>query len=218
MSAASAKQPGLLTAAALLEIPGVSRETIARLEIYADLLQRWQQRINLVGPDTLRDPWRRHFLDSAQLTQYVEPNDRTLTDLGSGAGFPGLVLAIVTGCNTHLIEANARKAAFLREAARETGATASVHSVRIEAIDPWPTDIITARALAPVEALLSHAALFPLRGDGETPLCLFLKGEKLASELTEAEKLWNMRAQIDDSLSDPSGRVLRISSFSRKSA
>lgn len=207
-------EPLILKPTDLLDQGHVSRETLKRLEIYADLLVRWQKRINLVGPGTLADPWRRHFLDSVQLAGMIGPDDGILTDLGSGAGFPGLVLAIVLDREVHLVESNAKKASFLNEVARETGASATVHPVRIEALTPWPTDVITARALAPLSRLLEFAARFSRPDGSGPPKCLFLKGASVGSELTEAEKQWNMRAQLVTSLSDPTGRVLQVSGFS----
>ena len=171
--------------------------------------------MNLVSPDSLADMWRRHFLDSVQLVDHLDADAATLTDLGTGAGFPGMVLAIVAGHTTHLVESNARKCAFLREVARETGAPVTIHNARIEDLDPWPTDHIVARALAPLDRLLDFASRFPGTDGANPPVCLFLKGKTAASELTQAQKVWNMRAQLADSLSDPSGCVLRVSGFSK---
>ena len=153
---------------------GVSRETVARLTVYLDLLRRWQRSINLVGPATLADPWRRHFLDSAQLTAYVPPAATSLVDLGSGAGFPGMVLALLGVSGVHLIESDRRKAQFLREVARATGTPVSVHAQRIEQMPGWPADVITARALAPLPHLHGLAERF-LASDS---VGLFLKGEQ----------------------------------------
>jgi 16S rRNA (guanine527-N7)-methyltransferase len=192
----------------------VSRETLARLEAYAALLVQWQGAVNLVGRDTLDDLWRRHMLDSAQLAPHLPPGCKTITDLGSGAGFPGLVLAIVTGARVQLVEATGKKAAFLREAARLTGAGAEVHHARIEAIAPWPTDAITARALAPLPLLLDYAAPFLAAAESPPP-CLFLKGRAGAEELTEARKTWTMTADILPSLSDDTGMVLSLRDIQR---
>ena len=122
----------------------VSRETLARLELYAELLGRWNRAINLVGKRTLDDLWRRHFLDSAQLLPLLPPLDgrpRVLADLGSGAGFPGRVLAILGAVLVHLVESDLKKATFLREVARATGAPASVHAARIESLDGLTADV-----------------------------------------------------------------------------
>ncbi|MCP5368824.1 MAG: 16S rRNA (guanine(527)-N(7))-methyltransferase RsmG [Hyphomicrobiales bacterium] len=182
-----------------------------RLELYADLLVKWQRRINLVGGGTVADMWRRHFLDSAQLRPLV-PAGALVVDLGSGAGFPGLVLAILHDGPVHLVESDARKCAFLREADRVTGAGAVIHNGRIEALDLPRADVVTARALASLDRLLAHAA--PILKPGG--FCLFPKGRAVASELTEIGKTWNMTLSRIPSRSDPSGVVLRIEGISRK--
>lgn len=188
----------------------VSRETLDRLRTYADLLRRWQGTINLVGPKTLDDLWRRHMLDSAQLLP-MAPGARSWIDLGSGAGFPGLVLAILGAPEVHLIESNARKCAFLREAARLSGVVAKVHNARIEALEPWPTDAVVARALAPLGRLLELAVPFC-----ETDsVCLFPKGLDVENELTEATKYWKMKVERHVSASNPAGTVLRLTEVSR---
>src|SRR6266404_3679270 len=141
-------------------LSGVSRETLGRLEAYAELLVRWSARINLVGANTLDDPWRRHFLDSAQLFADVPEATQSLVDLGSGAGFPGLVLAILGVPGVELIEADARKCAFLREAARIAAAPVIIRNVRIEAVPAHIVDVVTARACAPLDRLLVLAQRF----------------------------------------------------------
>ena len=128
----------------------VSRETLARLEAYVDLLTRWSVRINLVGRDTLADLWRRHILDSAQLHRFIPSTAKTLIDVGSGAGLPGLVLAILGVAGVELVEADSRKAAFLREAARVTDADVTIRPCRIQAVPPHPANVVTARACAPL--------------------------------------------------------------------
>ncbi len=178
------------------------------------LLERWQRRINLVGRSTLADPWRRHVLDSAQLVPLIPAEARTIVDLGSGAGFPGLVLAILTGLDTHLIDSDARKGAFLREVIRVTGAPATVVTARIEGVVGLTADVVTARALAPLPRLLDLAApLLSPRGQ-----CLFLKGRDAAAELTESEKRWIMRVERVPSVSDPSGTVLSLRDLQHRHA
>jgi 16S rRNA (guanine527-N7)-methyltransferase len=179
---------------------------LGRFEAYADRLVKWQKAINLVGPRTLDDVWRRHFLDSAQLWALIPAGSRSLVDLGSGAGFPGLVLAILGFPEVHLIESDQRKAVFLRETARELGVSLLVHAVRAEAVR-IDADLVTARALAPLDRLLDLAAPFlaARRGCG-----LFLKGAEAAQELTEAQKKRNMRVDRFPSLTDPRGSVLRL--------
>ncbi len=183
----------------------------ARLEAYLDLLVRWQRRINLVAASTLADPWRRHVLDSAQLAPLLPAAAAAIYDLGSGAGFPGLVLAIVGRRAVHLVEADARKCAFLAEAARVTAAPAVIVNRRIEDLAPACADVVTARALAPLPELLPLAAGI-LRRDG---IALLLKGRSVAAELTAAAKLWTMRATSIASSSERSGVILRIEGLRR---
>ena len=193
----------------------VSRETLDRLVVYADCLVRWQKRINLVGAGTLPDLWHRHMLDSAQLVPLIPPGARTVTDIGSGAGFPGLVIAIMTGLDTHLIESDARKAAFLREAIRLTGASAEVHDGRAERLDPWPGDVVTARAVAPLTILLEYAFRYLPEEGKSARICLFPKGAAWQEELTAAGKTWHMREESAKSITDPEGRVLILTDIAR---
>lgn len=187
-----------------------------RLSIYAEQLERWNARINLVSTASMADLWRRHMLDSAQLIDRLPPQAIELVDLGTGAGFPGLVLAILSDLRAHLIEADTRKAAFLGEVARLTEASASVHLVRIEDLEPFPVDVITARALAPLPRLLEFASPILEISAGRAPICLFLKGAKWREELTTAQKEWSMRANSFASISDPTGRVMVLDKISRK--
>ena len=189
----------------------VSRETLDRLAVYLELLQRWQRRINLVGAATLADPWRRHILDSGQLWRLWPPGARVLADLGSGAGLPGLVLAILGAPVTHLIESDRRKAAFLREAARACGVDVTVHASRLEDVPPLQADVITARALAPLPVLLGLAERHAKPGT----VCLFLKGRTAANELTAARETWTMNLAREPSLSDPEGQIVIISEMNR---
>jgi 16S rRNA (guanine527-N7)-methyltransferase len=187
----------------------VSRETVDRLAAYADLLERWQARINLVGPGTMGDLWRRHMLDSAQLLPHLRPGP--ILDLGSGAGFPGLVLAVLGAGPVHLVESDGRKCAFLREAARVTGTAVTIHPVRAETLTPFAVTTVTARALAPLSKLLELAAPFLESG----ARALFLKGRSSEVELTEAAKDWMMTVERIPSLSDPEGLILHLSEVQR---
>ena len=193
----------------------VPRGTLEQLATYAALLKKWQASINLIGNATLPDVWQRHMLDSAQLialAPVVIGRARVWVDLGSGAGFPGLVVAIITGDDVHLIEANAKKCAFLREVARATGAAnAVIHNCRIEDVKPWPVDVVTARAFAPLDKLMGYAAPF----FGAQTVGLFLKGQHLDQELTEATKYWNIEADHLPSRSDDNGRILKVRSVKR---
>jgi 16S rRNA (guanine527-N7)-methyltransferase len=190
----------------------VSRETLDRLDAYLTLLKSWNQRINLVGRDSMGDPWRRHILDSAQLAPRIPPAARVLVDLGSGAGLPGLILSLLGVPEVHLVESDQRKAAFLREAIRITGAAAMLHAQRSERVPALAADVVTARALAPLPELLDLVAPFLQ----PHTICLFLKGRRVDEELTEARKAWTMRVQRFASLSDPSGTVLRLESLARE--
>jgi 16S rRNA (guanine527-N7)-methyltransferase len=203
---------GALDAEGFAALTGVSRETLARLEAYAALLAQWNQRINLVSRDSLRDPWRRHFLDSAQLLPYVPASTRSLVDLGSGAGFPGLVLAILGASGVELIESDARKCAFLREAARIADAPVTVRHARIEAVPSRSFDVVTARACAPLDRLLLMAQRFI----APDTICLFLKGERAAEELTAARPGWTMTAACHPSRADPRGVILKLEQIARE--
>jgi len=203
---------GALDPAGFAALTGVSRETLARLEAYAALLVQWNERINLVSRDSLRDPWRRHFLDSAQLFPYVPARARSLVDLGSGAGFPGLVLAILGVTGVELIESDARKCAFLREAARIANAPVTVRPARIEAVPSHEVDVVTARACAPLDRLLVMAQRFI----APHTICLFLKGERAEEELTAARRGWTMLAARHPSRADPRGVILKLEQIARE--
>lgn len=203
--------PSLMTPEEFAQQTNVSRETLARLERYAELLEKWNRRINLVGRGTIDDLWRRHMLDSAQLLPLIPDNTDSLVDLGSGAGFPGLVLAICGVKNVHLIESDRKKCAFLREASRETGAQATIHNKRVEEIESFQVDIVTSRALAPLPKLLDMAGRFMKKHS----ILLFLKGKRVDWELTEAAKEWNMRVDRFPSHTDPEGTILRLEAISR---
>jgi len=200
------------------EKAGVPRETLAQLIVYKELLDQTQVRLNLVGPSTLPEAWNRHFFDSAQLLPLIPKTARRVVDLGSGAGFPGLVLAILEPrLEMHLVEGNRHKAGFLAEVARKTGVArrVTIHATRIAhatAKLAGRAEVITARALAELEELLSLAA--PLLAKGG--IALFPKGAKAEAELTRASKKWKMRAERVHSRSDPSGTIFRISDLVRK--
>jgi 16S rRNA (guanine527-N7)-methyltransferase len=193
----------------------VSRETRDQLEALVHTLGRWQKAINLVGKATLEDIWIRHILDSAQLLPLVPKGAQHLVDLGSGGGFPGLVMAALRpGLDVTLIESDARKGAFLGEAARRMGLKKQPKVVvsRIEAAPATKADVVTARALAPLGQLLGWAA--PHRAD--TAICLFHKGKGWQAEMNEAMKDWDIEAQPFSSVTDRESVLLRISQFSAK--
>ena len=193
----------------------VSRETLDKLKTYAGLLAKWQKAKNLVANSTLDAMWQRHFLDSAQMAPHLKTvfGDRSLTmlDIGSGAGFPGLVLATMGIGHAHMVEANGRKCTFMSQVSRETSATATIHNARIEALEVFPVDIITSRACARVIQLIDWAAPF-LAASTEMWL---LKGESAEEELTEAQACWKMTVNRYQSLSDPAGVILRLSAIQK---
>lgn len=188
----------------------VSRESCERLEAFAALLATWQTRINLIGPSTAEAIWTRHIADSLQILALLAPKTTTVADLGSGAGFPGLILGIARPFAIHLFESNLKKAAFLREAIRRTGVNGSVHTMRIEAAgfiaEAVKPDAVTARALAPLPRLLALAE--PFLRNGATGY--FLKGQDVDAELTAASKTWRIHYEKYPSLTDSHGSVLVV--------
>lgn len=189
----------------------VSRETLTRLQTLGECLLLWNRRINLIARSDEADVWRRHFEDSAQLAPLISPSTRIAVDMGSGAGFPGLVLAIISGIHFHLIESDQRKAAFLREASRLTNAPTKIHATRVQDVKLPPVRLVTARALAPLSSLLSLAAPL-LAADGE---CLFLKGRNADAELTDASRTWQVQVRKTASVTDPNSCILRIGNINR---
>ncbi len=178
------------------------------MEAYVALLLRWNSRINLVAESTLEAVWQRHVLDSLQLLPLLPTTPGSITDLGSGAGFPGLVLAVASGRETHLVESDRRKCAFLLEAARTLGLTqAHIHPQRIEAASPPLAHILTARALAALPQLLGHAAKLLAPGG----IAIFPKGRTAEDELTAASPHWTMRVERFPSGTDPAATILRLS-------
>lgn len=193
--------------------------TAARLDGFVARLLAWQRITNLIAPSTIPGLWSRHVADSLQLLPLV-PQAQVFVDLGSGGGFPGLVvacaLADVPGAAVHLIESNGKKAAFLRETARALGLPAEVHARRIEdviaGLSSGRIDVVTARALAPLVDLLAYAAPLLITGSK----ALFLKGQDVEAELTAASKYWNIEADLVPSRTDPTGRVVVIRRAERR--
>jgi len=210
MTRQSADNRAQLTPEAFQARTGVSRETLDRLRSYAAMLERWNRSINLVADSTLDDLWRRHFLDSAQLVPLIPSSARILVDLGSGAGFPGLVIAAMTDIDVHLVERDGRKSVFLREAMRVAGIDATLHRESAETVELPPTDVVTARAFAPLVEIcgIAHRILRP------NGLALLLKGRNVEEELTLARKKWKIRVDSMASQSDPSGVILIIGGLS----
>ena len=190
---------------------GVSRETLGRLEVYVATLLRWNAKINLIGKSTQDDVWRRHMLDSAQLVHLIPNLSATLVDVGSGAGFPGLVLAAMGADHAHLIEGDQRKAVFLREAAREMGVQVTVHACRAEAAPLIQAHTICARAVAPLAELLTLVERF---SSPETTH-IYPKGQNVEGELTTTHKIWTMRLERFPSRTDPAASILRLSEVRR---
>jgi 16S rRNA (guanine527-N7)-methyltransferase len=185
----------------------VSRETLARLKAYADILTDWNARHNLVAKSTLPELWRRHIWDSAQLAALIPAGAKTLADLGSGAGFPGLVLAALRpDLAVTLHEATAKKCAFLAAAAGRMGLKVAIVNARMEDLGPATFDVVTARACAPLPRLLEYAHSFV----GPNSVCLFLKGQNVGSELTEATKYWSMKVSQVPSQTDSSGVIVGV--------
>ncbi len=194
----------------------VSRETYERLQIYADLLKRWNPRINLVSKASIIDLWQRHIADSVQIYKFAPHPVNHWLDLGSGGGFPGLVNAIMaiekrTPFHMTLIESDVRKSAFLRTVIRETGAPAKVVTGRIEDLEPMNADTISARALADLNTLLSFTERH-LNIDG---VALFLKGASWEGELQDARTKWNFQYQIDKSETEDGPVILSIRGVER---
>jgi len=201
-----------------LKLTPISRETETRLDFYLDLLRQWQAKTNLVAPSTLPHLWTRHVADSLQLVT-LAPTARTWVDLGSGGGFPGIVLACALaerpGARVHLVERNSKKAAFLREALRITSAPGIVHATGIEDIVDsieGPIDCVTARALAPLHQLIGFAE--PLVRKGAK--ALFLKGQDVEVELTEATKYWNIKPNLHASLTGGQGWIVELDHIERR--
>lgn len=192
----------------------VSRETREKFDRYAQLLLKWQKVINLVGPSTLEELPERHFLDSVQLIKYIPDRQIKLADMGSGAGFPGLVLAMLGVAEVHLIEVDVRKATFLREVSRETNTPVFIHDDRVEDVSIPDLDVITARALSPLRDLLTMTN--KLATPGHPATCLFLKGEKADEEVLKAHKRWNFSLETYQSVTDKSGKILKINNLIAK--
>lgn len=200
----------------LLEETDVSRETLDRLKLYATLLEKWNSRINLVSKATIPDLWSRHFVDSAQLAAIPDFISGRWTDLGSGGGFPGAVIAIIMSerspaASVQMIESDRRKAEFLRAVARETGIQMKITCDRIEDATPARANVVSARALAPLDTLLGYATRH-LRPGG---IALFPKGEKVDLEVSDALENWNFHCEKYPSKTDANSVILKIEDIRR---
>ena len=204
---------------AALALTPVSRETAMRLDRYVELLLEWQAKTNLVAPSTLPTLWTRHISDSLQLLS-IAPTAKRWADLGSGGGFPGVVLACALaetpGAEVHMVERNAKKAAFLREALRVTNSPGKVHLADIgDNVDriTGPVECVTARAVAPLHQLIGFAEPLVKRG----AKALFLKGQDVEAELTEATKYWNIKPHLHSSRTGGHGWIVELDHIERRS-
>lgn len=205
-----------MSGAEVRAVADVSRETLDRLAIHHRLLAQWNPRINLVSRASLSESWRRHFADSAQLWRYRPAEVRFWLDLGSGAGFPGLVIAAIgadqaPSLHVTLVESDQRKAAFLRTVIRAASLPATVLDNRIESLPPQSADVVSARALASLDALLIHAEKHRSPGG----ICLFPKGETVHNEVAEARRTWRFDPVIHPSLTDPRAAIVEIGALHR---
>ena len=204
-----------MSRAAFAEQTDVSRETLERLDVYAKLLRKWTSKINLVAASTLDDLWMRHFLDSAQVFELAKTRGQWV-DLGSGGGFPGVVVALLSAekspeTTITLVEADQRKAAFLRSVLRETGITGHVIAERIEETDPLQANVLSARALAPLQDLLE----FCERHRAKDGCALFLKGKKADAEIAQALERWRFDCETHASKTDEDAVILKIGAIER---
>ena len=184
----------------------VSRETLDIFSVYGETLAKWQSKINLISGKTLDNVWRRHFLDCAQLHNLLPSGTKNILDIGSGAGFPGLVLAVMGVKNVTLVEADSKKCLFLSEVVRRTGRHANIVNCRIEEFDGGHFDVITARALAPMDKLLPYInPHFGPRTKG-----IFLKGQQVDRELTKAKKQWKLDYKTVQSITNDSGSIIVV--------
>lgn len=192
-------------------LKSVSRETIEKLEIYISLLQQWNKKINLVSQQGMDQVWKRHVYDSFQLIRYLDSSVKSIADLGSGGGFPGLILALSTDIPVILIESDMRKTIFLREVLRQTKTQATVLCQRIENVNAISVDVVTARALTSLTQLLEFSKNI-LNKNG---YCLFLKGRSVNLEIEEAQKNWKINYKTFSSQTNADGVIVKINQFER---
>ena len=192
----------------------VSRETYNRLCLFQKILIKWQKSINLISKNTIENTWERHFLDSAQLYKFVRDIEGNIIDFGSGAGFPGMVLAIMGKKNIHLVESDYKKCIFLKEIAMLTETDITIHNCRIEELNFINVDLVTCRALASLKNLIHYVEVFinkSLGGRRQYPKLLFLKGKSYFSEIIELSKIKKISFEEYPSITDKDGRILYIS-------
>ncbi len=190
----------------------VSRETYEKFSIYYKTLIKWQNSINLVSKNTIERVWERHFLDSAQLYNITKEIDGNIIDFGSGAGFPGLILAMMGNKKIHLVESDKKKCTFLREVSMLSETNVTVHHNRIEDLEYFHVELITARALAPLNKLIDYAEAFTKNSTNnqKLPKLLFLKGKSYKKEISELAKSKSFSIQEFESITDKFGKILYI--------
>jgi 16S rRNA (guanine527-N7)-methyltransferase len=197
-------------------ITDVSRETFSDIVKFSEQIIRWNNSINLVSKKTLspEELWSRHILDSVQLIKYLPKDAGVITDLGSGGGFPAIILAIVSkeDRRIHLVESDQKKCAFLIDMAGQIRKNVTIHNQRIEDVAPWETDVLTSRALAPLENLLEFSKMFHVKHS----ISLFLKGGSVASEIAMASKRWDLEYDIYPSITSEDGSVVKVTKYKNK--
>lgn len=191
----------------------VSRETVQRLSLYHDILLKWQKQINLISPDSIQDAWHRHFLDSLQLLKYLPNVKKPIVDLGSGGGFPGMVMAIaLADADVHLVESDKRKTIFLKEVARITGAKVTVHHSRIEDNPVGEAGVILSRACSDLSQLLSWSEPYV----SHETISFFHKGKNYATELDNAKASWQFDHDVFASITEPQSAIIKLSNITRR--
>jgi 16S rRNA (guanine527-N7)-methyltransferase len=190
----------------------VSRETHERFSRFHDLLIRWQNKINLISPDTVNDIWNRHILDSLQLANFISDRSKKIVDMGAGAGFPGLILAIYGYENVTLIESDAKKISFLKEASRITSTVVSLEHKRLEEVKLSSPDFILARACSELSSLLEYASLFI----SHETTCLFHKGKNYSKEIEDANEEWQFDHTLLPSVTSDQGVIVQLSQVRKR--
>lgn len=191
----------------------VSRETFNKFEIFIEVLLKWQKSVNLISNSTINTIWKRHFLDSAQLYTYSQDIKGNILDIGSGAGFPGMILAMMGNNNVNLIESDQKKCIFMREVARLTNTKVKIYNCRIEDLDYMKPELIISRALAPLSKLIEYVDNHMNKNIEEnkvTPKLLFLKGKNYNNEIYDLLKIRKLEIDIFPSITDDFGKVLYI--------
>lgn len=190
----------------------VSHETLEKLILYHDTLIKWESKINLIGPGTSHDIWNRHILDSIQLLKYIPDISACIADIGSGSGFPGMVLAIAGAKNIHLIESDGKKISFLQEISRLTRTLVHIHHSRIEDVLLPNIDIFVSRACSDLSVLLRYITNFV----SHETICLFHKGKNYSKEIEDAKKDWSFDTEVFSSITDSHGVILKLSHIGRR--